>query len=459
MSESTPAATVEPAGSLNAAPRATLAQRIAAWFVGGDQLGLFILASAGILLLAPETLLRAYYAIAGRLDPTVLPPDMNGWPFVPRSLPIGVAAALLTFRLERRQRLAALVALVLPLAWLLGVVSSQTILPLTAFALAAYAIIRLPLQRLSTAVLMTLFVVVALMAAVRWWGGTPLVGVIASFPALVPVLWYSVFEHGRRAVLSLRRFLIYIAGRLFSSPVMTYDDVFTPVHGPELTATRWAGMRTLYIALAASIAASLATLVTTAVPRETIAGLPLLALSYVEYVDYYCKIVVRFNTVIGVLRLFGVPVRSNFRYWLLARTPNEHWQRWNVLAREWFLTFVFYPIMRLRRWLFGAVMAAMAAAYILHIIPVAIVDGVTAPYATASALYWTANGLAIYGVIKLPKLYPRLIDRLGIPNSRTWSVVGVIVTSAFYATLHGIRTSSGSWGEMAGYLMRLIGFP
>jgi hypothetical protein len=294
-------------------------------------------------------------------------------------------------------------------------------------------------------------------AALRWWSGTPLVGIIGSFPALVPVLWYAVYEHGQRAILTLRRFLMYIAGRLFSSPVMTFADLFTPVHGAELTATRWAGVRAIYIALAASTTAYLAGRLSAAVARETLTGLPLIALSYVEYVGYYCSIVLRFNTVIGVLRLFGVPVRSNFRYWLLARTPNEHWQRWNVLAREWYLTFVFYPIMRARRWLFGAVMGAMVVALVLHLLPLALINGFDAPYTAATAVYWGANGLAIYLVIKVPKIYPGFVERLGIPHSRIWSVAGVVLTSAFYAVLHGVRTWSGSWSEMADFLTRLVG--
>jgi hypothetical protein len=455
MSDAAPVA-VEPAQSQKARPDG-LARRVRAWFAGGDQLGLFILAAFGALLLAPEAILRVYYAAARLLDPTVTRPDLSAWPFVPRGLHVCIAIALLTFRMDRRLRLAALVAFVPALALLRGAVTPETIVPLGVFAVVAYAIIRLPLPRLLAASLMTLFVVAALLASVRWWEGTALVGFMGSFAVLIPVLWYSVYEHGRRVALRLHQFLMYLAGRLFSSPVMTYDDLFAPVQGAELTATRWAGMRAIYIALVASIAVNVLARLSEAAPREALTGLPLLALSYVEYVAYHCEIVVRFNAVIGVLRMFGVPVRSNFRYWLLARTPNDHWQRWNILAREWFVTFIFYPIMRLRRWLFAAVMAVMAAAYLLHIVPLAIIADITVPYAAAEAFYWTVNGLTIYLVIKLPKMYPGLIDRLGIPGSRTWVAVGIVLTSAFYATLHGIRTWSGSWGEMAAYLMRLVG--
>jgi hypothetical protein len=236
-----------------------------------------------------------------------------------------------------------------------------------------------------------------------------------------------------------------------------YQDLFAPVQGAQLKALRWAGIRTLYIALVASIAAKGAQMLSASAGRESLTTLPLLGLSYVEYVGYYCGFVVRFNTVIGVLRLFGVPLRSNFRYWLLARTPNEHWQRWNILAREWFLTFMFYPVMRARRWLFAAVMAALLGAGFLHTVPLALINGLQAPRAFASGVYWGVNGIAIYLMIKIPMLYPRLPERLGMVNSRTWSIAGIVLTSAFYAILHGLRTSSGTWAEMGSYLSRLLG--
>ena len=424
---------------------------------GSDQLGLFVLASAGMLLLAPKFVVSAYILLSRWLTDNAAQPDLSFLPDVPLMLPIGVTLALLTFRLERITRISALViALSLTLAWTYAPLDPRFAALLAAFTLTAYGLIRLRLPRLPVALLMTAFVVASLAAAVRWWSETPAVVVLGGFPVLVPMLWYSVYEHGSRTVLSLRRFLLYIAGRLFSSPVVTYRDLFTPAEGRELTVTRWAGVRTLYIARLASIATRLATAVLAIPAIESFTGLSLLMISYLDYVGYCCGIVVRFNTFIGVLRLFGVPVRSNFRYWLLARTPNEHWQRWNILAREWFLTFVFYPIMRARRWLFAAVMSALLCAGALHAVPVMLINGFHAPDAASRLVYWTVNGLAIYLVIKLPMLYPNLVGRLRISDSRAWSVAGIVLTSAFYAVLHGLRSASGSWAEMGDYVGRLL---
>lgn len=445
---------VDRAGSQvrEAAPRVR-SPTIASRFRRGDELGLFIVAAAGMVLLAPRFLVLANHWLGGSLSR----PDLSAWPYVPLILPLGVAAALLTFRMGRTARLGALVGLIVPLGWVHGRIDETTVLPLAAFALIAYAIVRLPLPRFPVALLMTAHAVAGLLAAVHWWGDTPVVIVLGGFPVLVPMLWYSVYEHRQRKPLGLRRFLTHLAGRLFSSPVMTHADLFRPVTGAELTAVRWAGIRAIYIALVASLVAHFAEAVSTHPGAAAIGGFQLLALSYIEYVAFCCRIVVRFNVFIGVVRLFGVPVRNNFRYWLLARTPNEHWQRWNILAREWFVTFLFYPIMRARRWLFAAVMAALLGAGVLHTVPYAIINGFHAPRATASLIYWTVNGLAIYLVIKIPLLYPRLIDRAHIRDSHAWSVAGIVLTSAFYSVLHGLRTSSQSWAQMEDYVSRLLG--
>ncbi|HEY0809163.1 MAG TPA: hypothetical protein VGD49_03340, partial [Longimicrobiales bacterium] len=65
-------------------------------------------------------------------------------------------------------------------------------------------------------------------------------------------------------------------------------------------------------------------------------------------------------------------------------------------------------------------------------------------------------GLAIYLVIKIPAKFPHLVETLGMPGSKVWTVVGIVLTSAFYAFLHGMRSASTSWGEMAQFLGRLL---
>ncbi|HEY0809502.1 MAG TPA: hypothetical protein VGD49_05035, partial [Longimicrobiales bacterium] len=357
----------------------------------GDQFVLFIIAALGMFILSPRLVLRAYDVIAEGFTGAPVAVDWHAWRSLPNLLPAGVTVALLTFRLNRVMRLSALVATLGVVAVLKGPLTPPTILPLTVFALTAYALIRLPWSRFIVGMLVFGFMVVSVVVVKRWWGGTGAPAVIAGFPVVLPLLWYSVYEHRQDAALSLKRFMLFVGGRLVGSPVLTYRDLFSTAEGAQLTATRWAGVRAIYIALIASLFAQFVNALSGVVDVSSMTGVPLLVMSYLAYVGYCCGFVVRFNIFIGVLRLAGIPIRSNFRYWLLARTPNEHWQRWNLLAREWFLTFVFYPIRRARRWLFGAIMMSLLVTGVLHVLPRILLDGIGIPEFTARTAYWLVN--------------------------------------------------------------------
>ena len=436
-------------------PAPRVGSAVAARLRGGDQLALFVLAALGMVILSPRIVFRAYAVIIEALTGSPGDVNWNSWPRVPVMLPVGVAVGLITFRLEQAARLSLMAGTLVALAVITGPLNTETALPLTLFALTTYALIRLPWPRFVVALLVSAFTILSVVAAQRWFSDTLVPAIIGGFAIVVPLLWNSVYEHRRDSPLKLRRFILFVGGRLLNSPVMTYRDLFSTAEGDQLTATRWAGVRALYIALLASIAAQLIKTISTMSPIANMSGAPLLVMSYLDYVVYCCSFVVRFNVFIGVLRLAGIPIRSNFRYWLLARTPNEHWQRWNLLSREWFLTFVFYPIMRARRWLFVAIMSALLVTGVLHVLPRVLLGGIGMPEFTARSVYWLINGVVIYLVIKIPAKYPGLVERLGIPGSRTWSVVGIVLTSAFYGFLHGLRMSSQSWAEMGQYLAHL----
>jgi hypothetical protein len=160
--------------------------------------------------------------------------------------------------------------------------------------------------------------------------------------------------------------------------------------------------------------------------------------------------------VTGILRLFGIPVRDSFNYWLLARTPNEHWQRWNLLFREWVVTWVFFPVMKAKRWLFAAIMLALLTSGLLHVLPVALIGRLTPFHVVVDLGYWLVNGLAIYLVIKIPMLFPRLVPALKMQGSMTWSIVGLVLTSSFYGVIHALRDTCDSWADFGHYLARLV---
>lgn len=420
-----------------------------------DQFGLFVLAAAGMLVASPRVPVLGYYYVAQLLGQEATRPDLDGWPHVPGVFFVAVALALATFSFRPELRLKLLAWAVAPLAILYGRLDVRSILPLTLFVLVAFAVVRLPVSRLRAGLLAIGLSLATLAAFDRFVPGSAAVRFAAGWATLVPMLWYAVYEHERHR-LSLGRFVGYLSGRLFSSPVYKVTDLFSITSRQQLVETRWAGVRTIYGALLAAAVVAGAERITILAPPDGHTGAALLALSYVQYIGAYCEIVVRFNLVIGVLRLFGIPIRPNFRNWLLARTPNEHWQRWNVLFREWILTFVFFPIMRSRRWLFAAVMAALLASGLLHIAPLSVMQGLPAPRLVAHSLFWVLNGLAIYAVLRIPQMAPRTIERLRLRKRRVWSVVGIVLTSSFYAILHGFRTESASWTELRGYGRRLM---
>jgi hypothetical protein len=111
--------------------------------------------------------------------------------------------------------------------------------------------------------------------------------------------------------------------------------------------------------------------------------------------------------------------------------------------------------MRSKRWLFVAVMAALIVSGLLHQLfnIVVIRPGF---YKIGSAMtYWVINGLAIYAVIKFPMKFPRVTKFLGIKESNIWSIIGILMTSAFYAVLHH-STSLNRYSEVVDYLSRLV---
>lgn len=422
-----------------------------------DQFALFVLAAAGMLLATPRVLVLGQYFVVRALGEPVARPDLSAFPSVPPAYLFGVAGALATFFLKPRHRMLALAAMVVPLAFLWTRLDVRSIVPVTIFMSAAYLVIRAPISRVKAALLMIPLSFAALYACVTFFPQSAAVSLMGGWAMLVPMLWYSAYEHGRRP-LRMNRFVGYMSARLFSAPVFTYGELFSAASGPDLVATRWAGVRTIYVALLASFCVAAAKQLTIVSPPDDHHGPALLAISYVQYLGAYCDIVIRFNLVIGILRLFGIRVRSNFGNWLLARTPNEHWQRWNMLFREWVLTFVFFPVMRARRWLFAAIMAALLTSGLLHIVPMGLTRDVSAPQLTAHLLYWVFNGLAIYAVLKIPQMYPRLVERTGLRIRFAWSVIGVLLTSAFYAVLHGFRAESDSWADLIDYGRRLTTF-
>jgi hypothetical protein len=85
----------------------------------------------------------------------------------------------------------------------------------------------------------------------------------------------------------------------------------------------------------------------------------------------------------------------------------------------------------------------------------ALQTGASSASLVAESAYWILNGVAIYLVLIVPQRWPALVTRLRMRHSRAWVVTGVILTSAFYAALYGIRANSEDWTSLLDYLARL----
>jgi hypothetical protein len=433
--------------------------RLGSWLLR-DHLLLFSIACGGILLLTPRYLVLARYVIERfLLGQSVVKPDTSLIPYTPNLLIGFLALFLLTIRLERRHRMLVLLLAALPMAFVLDArLDLISLVTYLAFLSVVYLWIKCPLRR---AVVVTVLCVASLGFMVlcnRWepLASSSMAGLTAFQAAFLPLLWYSAYEQlPPKRRLAYPRFIGYQFIRFFGSPVTTYKDIFSqPEH--SLARVRFDGIKALYVAAIAAIVNWAIGWLETRVDPSGLGGIRLLVFSYLSYVGAYCKTVIGFNIFIGGLRLLGVPIRDNFHYWLLARTPNEHWRRWNLLLREWVITFVFFPIMRAKRWLFVSVMAALLASGALHIVPKYIL-GRYEPFRVGTGVtYWILNGLAIYLVLKVPLLFPKAVARVGIGTHRAWDVIGIVLTSAFYAIIVYIRSDCQSLSEVADYLGRLF---
>lgn len=412
------------------------------------------------VLLAPRFLMLGYYLVAKLITGgAATKPDTSVVPFTPDAVAVILGVFILTFAMPRKWRL--MTALVVSLYWPLVQfgINAVGFAVFAGYVATLYAIAKIRISRYAVFALAVALVTASLAVMYRSAAvaDSGILRFLSRLPMVVPMIWYSMIEEmPPRRQLRLTRHAIYHYLRLLYSPVLTFKDVFGPT-GTSLAHIRVEGFKALYTVLVAVFVVDAIGKYLDRVDGLQLTGLPLLGYSYLYYVRTYCLFVIGINAIIAALRLMGLPVRNNFNWWLLARTPNEHWRRWNMLMREWIVGFVFFPIMRSRRWLFLAVMASLGVSGILHVVPGLLRGGADWWYGSIVMAYWVLNGLAIYVFIKIPQLIPDLVDRLRIRTSRLWWVAGIVSTSAFYGVLVHVRESCRTWDQVGFYFERLLG--
>ena len=329
--------------------------------------------------------------------------------------------------------------------------------PVALFALVCVAMYALFRTRLPRWLMLTVVVLVPL--ALRYTGHAMAWQTLdrsATSLGLMVLLWYACYEVTTGRLFSLGRYAGYMQTRLFmEGPILAPEDV-RDIEPAGIDVIRWQGVKALVVALAAR---SLSFHIEQWLGPDwrSTAGPALLFNSYLNYLAISFGIVFGYNMALGILRLAGLPVRDNFQGWFWARTPNEHWRRWNVLFREWIITFTFYPLMRARKGLFASIMLTLGASGLLHLYGMAFGGPIGVTQAGLIVSYWLVNGLAIYAVVAVPRRIPALVARLRFAESPVWSVAGWLATSVFYAVLFFVHHECDSLVEVAGYFGRLFG--
>ncbi len=406
-------------------------------------------------LVLPRTWIGAAW-VAAKLAGTPFPlaAALSGTSTIPGRLLAFHALALAAWWLPGAWRVRAAAAGALGIGLGLGIIDVPSLVALTLFSALMWGVFHLPVPRwlMLGAVVAGPLALRGLAHAAGWEAldrsGTSL--------GLLVLLWYACYQVTTGKAAGFSSYAAYLQTRFFmEGPVLAPEDVRGDADR-GLAALRWAGVKALVIALAARVVAFQVERLLPGGWRAA-TGFELLGYSYLNYIALSCVLVFSYNLPLGLMRLLGFPVRDNFSWWFLARTPNEHWQRWNMLFREWLITFTFYPMMRARRPLFVSVMGTLLISGALHLYGRMFGGHLHADGALLILAYWVANGLAIYAVLAVPRRFPRLTARLRLAESRAWWAVGWLLTNVFYAVLFFLHHECAGLAEAAAYLGRLAG--
>lgn len=394
----------------------------------------------------------ARVAAAGQRLPL---PDFSAVSTVPGRLIPFHALFLLCYWIPAPWNLRVGAACALGLGVGLGLLDPVSLAVLFGVASGLYGLFHLPVPRWSklTAVVLT---VLGLHYAARQFEMTTLdtPGMVVG---LLVVFWYACFQVTTHKPMTYTGYLGYTHTRLFmEGPVFTPQE-FAPAAAPQADEVRLGGVRVLISALVCKTLSFHIGLFLAARDWKAAGGLALLGYSYLNYLAVCFGVVFSYNLMLGVLRLFGLPVRDNFASWILARTPNEHWRRWNLLFREWLVTFTFFPMMRARINLFFCVMATLLISGVIHVAANASGGVFSLADFTLTMGYWAVNGLLIFVVVDFPHRFPRLTAKLRLEESRLWSAAGWLLTSALYAVLFYLNRECKTLADVPAYFARLFG--
>lgn len=160
---------------------------------------------------------------------------------------------------------------------------------------------------------------------------------------------------------------------------------------------------------------------------------------------------------VGVARLFGYGLRDNFHRPLLASTPAQFWQRWDLYWREFLVSAFFIPVSlglarrdgEVRRWhLAPAIGVTFLGTWTLNLIPLTLLGGLQ--MAPSLAIYYLLQGTAV--AASLLVAWPGSVFRAG---RRAW--LGVAGTFVLMAVLRVFANAHLDLGQQVHLLQRAFG--
>lgn len=159
-----------------------------------------------------------------------------------------------------------------------------------------------------------------------------------------------------------------------------------------------------------------------------------LSTGFFNYVTLFLISYVTIVLPVGLLRLYGFPLKDAFETPLLAATPQDRWRRWNTFYYQWFYSMVFWPVFKRTRILWLACVAVFLVTYWFHVSHLIFTAERAGGWQSPSVLllgrylgFFMAHAAAVYVGIRLHRFWPagrRLVGWFGV--LATWLLMGAI---------------------------------
>lgn len=150
---------------------------------------------------------------------------------------------------------------------------------------------------------------------------------------------------------------------------------------------------------------------------------------------------------IGAGRMFSLKIVENFRWPILARSPQEFWRRWHISLGNWVMQYLFFPIFVTIKKGWG-----MQVALIISFFLIGLWHEASAMYVTWGILHGSA--MALVGTVRQwGKNRPRYVRLQSHP---AYIALCTILTVLFVSWVQAFANSP-SWRAAVGMSLRLVG--